>query len=187
MIDPPVELDPRVEVSLVAHAADLARLAQHVGQKALAAEARIDGHDDDDVAKMKHVIDETGWARGIERHTGLLAEAPDLAQHAMQVDGRRRLRLDHDAVGTTFDEIGDEMLRLDDHQVQVEVLRGRLADRRYDPRSEGDVGNEAAVHDIDVQPIRTRLIDGAHLLAEASEICGQYRRSDENLLGVHRR
>ena len=54
----------------------------------------------------------------------------------------------------------------------------RLQSRRPygfdDGRAEAQVGNEMAIHHVDMNIIGARRIDGGNLLAEAREIGGQY-------------
>src|SRR5712691_86778 len=77
-------------------------------------------------------------------------------------------------------------LRLDDHQMNIERLGGRAADGLQHGRADGDVGHEAAVHHIDMDPIGLGSVDGAHLLAQSGEIGSQYRWCHENRLhGCH--
>jgi hypothetical protein len=66
-----------------------------------------------------------------------------------------------------------------DHQVDVERL-GRMRAERFDHRrADRDVGDEMAVHHVDVDPVGPGRVDRADLLAQAGEIGGQDRRGDE--------
>ena len=73
-------------------------------------------------------------------------------------------------------------LRLDDHQMDVERLGGRLANRRDDQGAEADVGDEAAVHDVDVDPVGAGRVDGTHLFGEATDVGGEDRGCDDDRL-----
>jgi hypothetical protein len=58
-----------------------------------------------------------------------------------------------------------------DHQMHIERLL-RAASHRFDHyRPNRDIRHEAAIHHIDVNPIRPRRIDGANLLGDTTEIC----------------
>jgi hypothetical protein len=63
-----------------------------------------------------------------------------------------------------------------DHQVHIEHFPGVGAQRLHHIGADRDVGHEVPVHDIDMNPIRTGRIDGAHLVAELCEVGGQDRR-----------
>ena len=155
-------------------------LGQHLGQEGLAAEAGIDRHHQDDVAEMQDIFDQLRRARRIEHHARLLAERADLAQHPMQMDRRAGLGLDQQMIGAGLGEVGEIALRLDDHQMNVERLCRRAADRLQHDRPDGDVGHETAVHHIDMDPVGAGRVDGADLLAQAREIGRQNRGRDDD-------
>ena len=68
-----------------------------------------------------------------------------------------------------------------DHQVGVEAAWSLCgAERLHDVRAEGDVGHEMAVHHVEMDPVRAGLVDRAHLLAQAGEVGGEDRGSDED-------
>ena len=88
----------------------------------------------------------------------------------MQMNRRARLGLHQQMIGAGTSEVGEIAFRLDDHQMNVERLRGRAADRLKHDRSEGDIGNETAVHHVHMDPVRAGNIDGADLFTQSSEI-----------------
>ena len=64
-------------------------------------------------------------------------------------------------IGAGVGKRGEIALRLDDHQMNVEGLCGRAADRLQHDRPDGDVRNETAVHHIDMDPVGAGGVDGA--------------------------
>ena len=76
-----------------------------VGRNAWPPKPGSDGHDQHDVAQVQHVFDQLGRGGRVEHHARLLAEVADLAEDAMQVDGRRRLGLDQQVIGAGPGEI----------------------------------------------------------------------------------
>ena len=78
-----------------------------------------------------------------------------------------------------FAKIVDVALRLDDHQVRVERQRRQLAQVADDLRPPGDVRNEAAVHDVEMQVVRAGRFDDGDLLGDAREVGREQRRRDE--------
>ena len=70
-----------------------------------------------------------------------------------------------DDVRASLGEVRDAELGLDDHGVGVENLVGDGAERVDDEGADGDVGDEAAVHDVDVDPLSAGLIDSLDLLS----------------------
>ena len=61
-----------------------------------------------------------------------------------------------DDVAPRIDEGLNVLVRLDDHQVDVQHQIARTTDRLHYGRSEGDHGHEAPVHHIDVDDLRSR-------------------------------
>ena len=89
---------------------------QHRRQEGLAAEAGVDGHHQDEVALVEHVLDRGGRRRGVERHAGLRAELADAREAAVEV--RAGLGVDGDEVGAGGDEGLEEGVGGRDHQVR---------------------------------------------------------------------
>ena len=83
----------------------------------------------------------------------------------MQMGRRAWLGLHQEMIGAGVREGGKIALRLDDHQVNVERLCRRAADRLQHDRPDGDVRNETSVHHVDVDPVGAGRIDRAHLFA----------------------
>ena len=101
---------------------------------------------------------------GVEADAGAAAALLHVADDA--VDVRRGLPVDVDDVAASLDEALHLLLRLDDHQVYVERDLGRAADRLDDGHADGDRRNEAAVHDVDVEHLRTGGLDFTHLVRQ---------------------
>jgi hypothetical protein len=57
-------------------------------------------------------------------------------------------------IAAGVDEVVDVPARLGDHQVRVERLLAYLAEPFDDGRPEGDVRDEVAVHDVEVDSVR---------------------------------
>lgn len=94
-----------------------------------------------------------------------------MVQRALEVS--RRLDVDRDAIGAGLAKLVHVALRLDDHQMNVERELRRGAHGAHDKRANGDVGDEPAIHHIDVDPIGAGSVDRSHLLGELSKVCGQ--------------
>jgi hypothetical protein len=86
--------------------------------------------------------------------------------------------MDGDRIRPRLGEVGEERIDRGDHQVDVERLGGVRPQRLHHRRPDGQVGDEMAVHDIDVDPVRPRLVDRADLLAEPGEIGRKDGRGD---------
>ena len=100
---------------------------------------------------------------GLDRETGGPAGRPD------RLEGRRdllRVDLDveRDRVAARLEELVDVRGRVADHQVRVERQLGPRPDPLDHLRPEGQVRDEVAVHDVDVEPV------GALRLAAADRV-----------------
>ena len=92
---------------------------------------------------------------------------------------RARLGMEHDVIGTRLGKGGQERVHRGDHQMNVEGHFCQLAERFEHHRPVADIGHEMPVHDVQMQPIRTRCLDGGDLLAQSGEIRGQEGWSNE--------
>ena len=86
----------------------------------------------------------------------------------------------HD-VGARFDEALDVAFGFDDHQVYVERFGRRLPDEFQDGESERDVGNEDAVHYVDMYPLGGTFVDHPRVAVEVAEIGRKHGGGDNAL------
>ena len=164
-------------VDALAHSLDLAKCRV---DEALAAEAGVHAHDEDQVELIHDVVQARLVGVRVERHTGALAERADLLEHAVQV--RAGLGVHGDDVGAGRRELLHVTLGLHDHEVAIERLGGDLAQRLHHRRTEGDVGNEAPVHHVEVNPLGACAVHFAHLVSESCEVRSENGRSDAERL-----
>ena len=83
-----------------------------------------------------------------------------------------------DDVGAGLRELGDVGVDRRNHQVHIKGQRRAVAQGRDHIGADRNVRNEMAVHDIDMDVIGARFVNGLHFVAEAREICGEDRRRD---------
>ena len=95
---------------------------------------------------------------------------------------RPRLGMDGDDVGAGLGEGLEEGIDRRDHQMDVERLGGVRPQRLHHRRADGEVGDEMAVHHVDMDPVGAGLVDRADLLAEPGEIGGEDRGRDADRL-----
>lgn len=123
---------------------------------------------------------------GVERHTGALAERSNLLKRSVQV--RACLGMDGDDVRPGVSERLNIVIRIDNHEVNIDHALGRRADRLHDERPNRDVRNESTVHDVDVNPIGSGLPDRLNFGLKAPKISGKNGRGDsERLWGAGHR
>merc|ERR1711972_485310 len=166
-----VDLDPRVDALRDAHRLQLLDLLDLRLDEALAAEAWVHGHDQDEVDLLQHVLD--GGQRGarVQHYASGAAGLLDLADGAVEMDRRRSLAMHRDDVRAGLGEVLNALLGFDDHQVAVQQRVGVfLAQGVHDQRPDGDVGYEATVHDVHVHPVGTSLQRVPDLVAQPREV-----------------
>jgi len=86
------------------------------------------------------------------------------------------LAVDGDRIGARLHEALDVLLGLGDHEMRVERQLRDLAQRFHHREADRNVGHEMPVHYVEVDQIGARLLDAAHLLAQAREVGGKNRR-----------
>ena len=86
---------------------------------------------------------------------------------------RTGLGMDGDDVGTRLGECFQIRIDRRDHEMDVERLCGAGTYRLDDIGTEADVRHKMPIHDVAMDPVGTRRVDGLDLLAEAREICRQ--------------
>ena len=108
---------------------------------------------------------------GFRTTPGLHAVVNDHFQRAVQV--RADFVVDADPVGAGLGERGDEIVGVIDHQVAVEGQAGCLANAGYHGRPDGDVGDEVAVHDVDVDGGAAAALGRGNLIGQVGKISGK--------------
>ena len=78
--------------------------------------------------------------------------------------------LNADDVSASLGEVFDVLLRLNNHQVHIQRLAGDRPQGLNDHGANGDVGHEAAIHHIDVNPVGTSLVNGPNVLSKLGKI-----------------
>ncbi len=95
----------------------------------------------------------------------------------MQV--RDSFHMDRDPVGSGFPECFQVPVRLLDHQMNVQG-EGRDPMNRLDHgRSDGQIGNEVAVHHIQVNKARPGILHAPDLLSQAREVRREHGGSQQ--------
>mmetsp|Transcript_27073 Transcript_27073/g.77682 ORF Transcript_27073/g.77682 Transcript_27073/m.77682 type:complete len:237 (-) Transcript_27073:451-1161(-) len=165
--DPAVDLDPRVDALGLAHLLQLLDLVHLRLDEALAPKAWVHGHDEHEVNLLQNILDLRQGRARIQDHAGHAAEALDHVHHAVQVDRGRGLAVHRNDVGAGLRKVLHALLWLHNHEVAIKQrVRELLAQRVNHQGADSDVGHEAAVHHVHVDPVRSRLEHIVDLLAQ---------------------
>jgi len=171
-----VDLDVQVGVLL----AKSLNLGHHILHKALSTEARLDGHDQDEV----HVINvlENGLDRGLRLdgdtnlHAGLL-DGGDQSRNTTL--GHVGLDVEGEHVNTGISHVGDELNRVAHHKVSIEEGGAALPQALNDGGTPGQVGDEVAVHDVNVQDISAGIQNTLRVGGQVGQVSSEQRRGND--------
>ena len=154
--------------------------AEGFGHERLSGKAGVDAH-----AKSNVHIGRTG-SRPLDLRLGVEGDADAEAQLTCVRDGSRRVvdRLDMErhAVAAGLTNALEVPFRLGDHEVAVEhssLLVYEPGDRAQHDRPDGDLADEVAVADVEVEDAGAGVEQALQLLAEAGEVRGVDRRLDD--------
>ena len=173
-VDASVDLELDRQPALVDGAPGGGELVEHRRDEGLPAEAGVHAHEEEDVDLLEvreHRFD---------RRLGVVGEPDAQAELAHRREERPRVaELDvHGApVGTRVGEVLEELPRIVDHEVTIEVEVGALAQRLHDRWPDREVGHEVAVHHVDVEEVRLGG-DAFDVVGELGEVGRQDRRRD---------
>ncbi len=173
--DAAVDLD--VDRPSGGHRAQIPDLAERGGDEGLAAEAGIDRHHQHEVDHVDDVFDRRNRRGRVERDAGLLAEAADRLQRAVQM--RTGFRVHRDVIAAGLGEGLQIGVAGRDHQMRVEDLLAVRTHRLDDIGAKGNVGHEMPVHHVEMNPVGAGRIHGADLFAQPGKIRSQDRRRDD--------
>jgi len=172
------EIDASVHFNAIREAAGFADagerfdFAQRAFDEVLSAKAGIHGHDQDVVDDVEDFLEGVYGCSGVDYHGRLASVRTDEMKRAIEVDAG--FLMHGNPVGAGLGEGFDEVIGIFDHQVAVErdVADGFTQRGDY-RRADGDVGDEVAVHDVDVKDGAAGVDGGLGLSAELGEVGGE--------------
>lgn len=144
-------------------------LGDAVGDEGLSAESGVDGHDEDEVGPIEERYEPFDGGLGVDGDPDLQAFFFYLLHCGMDVPFG--FAMDGDRVAPRVGEGVDVSDGVVDHQVGIEESVRVSSDGLDHRRSEGYVGDEHPVHNIEVDPVRAGLVCPGDLLAESGEVC----------------
>src|SRR5687768_15664838 len=179
-LDPAVDLEPYLAAGGVDAATGFRQLTEHRLDEFLAAEARIDGHQEHEVYRVERVVEPAERRRRVQHETRPAAGIAD--QLYRSVDVPARLGMEADPGGTRRGEFRDQAVHGIDHQVDVDRrLHAVIAQRLADQRPNGEVRDVMVVHDVEMDPVGPGGEHGIDLRTKARKVRGQDRGRDDRL------
>ncbi len=171
---PSIDLQADVAAAGIDNLARFTQLVQGRGYETLAAETRVDRHQQHHVDLVDDVVEVVQRGGRVEHQPRLAALTLDQLQGTIDVIAGFRVK--GDVAGARVGEIGNDAVDRLDHQVHID-FRGDavLAQCLADQRTDGEVRHVVVVHDIEMDDVGARLEDVIHLLAETREVSRQNR------------
>ena len=170
-------MDERLQSAPVYHLAHLPRFLDGMFDEFLATVTGIDGHEEHHVNIFQNVFEEADGRMRIEGDPGLHPRLANGVYRAVQV--RASLVVDIHHIRPARGQLGDELLRLDNHQVHVHLLLAQAADGLENGDSDGDIGHEYAVHHVEVQPVCLAAVYHLDVSLQVQKVCREERRSNQ--------
>ena len=128
-------------------------LGHHIGHKLLTAEARLHGHDQDQLHPVDEGQDGAGRGFGLDHHTGLFALGVDLVDGGENILLGVRLHMTGDDVRASVAELLYIADRAIDHQMDIQRQGGGGTNGLDHRDADGDVGYEQTVHHVHVDVV----------------------------------
>lgn len=176
--DAAIDLDAVGQLFFVAPAVGLLDFGNGFVDERLAAESWIDGHDEHQVHLTEEGADGAhggGWVNG---EAGAEAEGADFPQQTFHAG--TEFDVDGELLGAGLGEGFEEDLRSGAHQVDVEELSGEGSEVGDEGGAEGQVGDEMAVHDIEVQPFGAGAGGAKDFAVQPGELRGEEGRGNDH-------
>jgi hypothetical protein len=170
-IDAAVDFNAKIEFAFGAHADKCGDFVEGIWNEFLAAESGIDAHHEHVVNEVENFGKHFHGSSGIEDDAGLAAVGADEMKRAVKMDAG--FLVNGNPVSTGIGEFGDEEIGILDHQVAIEGNRDDFSEPLHDGRANGDVGNEVAIHDVDVEDGAAAVDGQLRFGAELREIGGE--------------
>ena len=163
-----VHFDSKCQAELAADFGQPADLVERKGDEFLPAEAGIHAHDENVVDHGEDFCDEIDARGRVEDNARLHAVVKDHLERAVQV--RAGLVVDADPVGARLGKGGDVIVGVIDHQVAVEGQARGLAQAGHHGRADCHIGDEVAVHDIDVDDRAAAALGRGNLIGQMGKV-----------------
>jgi len=149
----------------------------------LSSETGIDTHETDQVNFSQNFFNGRQWCMGIQGHSRTHSGLPNGTECSVQVNAR--LRVNRENVGAQICKMSDVPVGRLNHEVHIEGFLGMTADGSNDGHAVTDVGDEHAVHDINVVPIGVTVVYHGHVAGQVSKVSGEQRGGDKVCHGVN--
>ncbi len=168
MVDATINLDEGMRTSVSNELAKLAHLLKRVRNELLTTKTRIYRHEEHHIHLRDNVFKHVDRGGGTEGDGGMESCLTNLLKDTMVMG--ERLEMDIHEVSAQLGHLGNELLGLNNHEVNIKGLLAKLGNPTQYGKTKGDVGNEDTIHDIEMEIVGRALIEPLHLAFEIAEI-----------------
>ena len=165
-------VNPKMPVTV--EAAELTRGGLDV---ALPAKAGVHRHDENHVEVVDDRLEGVDRGRGVDRNGRAGATLVDERDETVRMG--RCLVVKREVVRTSVEVLLDHLVRVGDHEVNVNGKLGGRLHRAQDVKAKREVGDKVAVHDVVVNEVPA--FDVRELRPQTSEVSGEDGRGDLDL------
>src|SRR5262249_50363145 len=144
----------------------------------LAAETWIHAHHKNVVNQWKNLVEDIDRRGRVDHYSGLTAMRSDEMKRAIKMSAS--FLVNRDPIDSCSSQYWDKFVGVFDHKVTVEGNRRYFAERGDNRRPDREIGNEVAVHYVNVQNRRSTLNGSLSFCAEAREVSRQDRNGKLN-------
>src|SRR5204863_7981594 len=143
------------------------------------AKTGVHGHDEKEIDRREMRSDRLERRRGIQSQADAATRGAECPESLRDIMFSFRFDMDGYRIRAGLEKARKIMIRMFDHQMDVERKLGVFADRRDDRGPERNVVHKMAIHDVEVQPVRARFFRAMDLGFEMRKIRRENGRSDE--------
>lgn len=184
-------IDAAIDLDMVAQATSLTLGAGRSDfrhglllHECLPPKSRADGHDEEEIDLIKVREDLLEGSVRIQGQSAAAARFADAGQGAADVV--IGFDVNGDVFGSCLDETGEKVVRVRDHEVNVEEqLRARTHDG-HELRAKGKVVDKMTIHDIEMKPIPAAGFGTTAFLRDPAPVGGEHGGCNDALLAVVR-
>ena len=149
----------------------LADLLERVGNELLPAKPRVHAHHQNKISNIQDFVQSGDRCTRIDDHPRNGALGANHVESPIQM--RASFLMNRDLIGSRLNEVRGVMVRVGDHQMNVQLHLGHLAERFHNGRPQSDIRDKMPVHHIHVEHLATNGFQLRHLLAQPGEIGSQ--------------
>jgi hypothetical protein len=179
-----VHTDVVIEILLVTPLVSLLDFGQRFVDEGLSPKSGVYGHDEERINLVEERLNVRNGCGWVDGETDLFSQGTNGPNQLC--DAFAELDVNVHLIGAGFRKRFQENFRLGTHEMDVEEHFGQWTDGLHDGRAEGDVLDEMAVHDVEVQPVGRRSIGAPGFFFQAPEIGGEQRRRNIHVGGQYR-